>query len=151
MSPQYTAIQFNQEFACKAISELGIDQYQNYNIVPHWLLKFFCCFIGLCVIFFVSLTTVYKLQGFFYIISLKRHIATSSAHSCTSGAGCQLLIIILCRRISFVWFRSFLSSCGKQLSFMLPCISLGYRFIATCDHSINRIFPKNAQIAYFSA
>ena len=33
-------IQFNQEFACKAISELGIDQYQNYNNnVPHWLLK----------------------------------------------------------------------------------------------------------------
>ena len=34
------SIQFNQEFACKAISELGIDQYQNYNNnVPHWLLK----------------------------------------------------------------------------------------------------------------
>ena len=33
------SIQFNQEFACKAISELGIDQYQIYNNVPHWLLK----------------------------------------------------------------------------------------------------------------
>ena len=33
------SIQFNQEFACKAIIELGIDQYQNYNNVPHWLLK----------------------------------------------------------------------------------------------------------------
>ena len=34
------SIQFNQEFACKAISELGIDQYQNYNNnVPHWFLK----------------------------------------------------------------------------------------------------------------
>ena len=34
------SIQFNQEFACKAISELGIDQYQNYNNnVPHWQLK----------------------------------------------------------------------------------------------------------------
>ena len=47
------SIQFNQEFACKAISELGIDQYQNYNNnVPHWLLKkYFCCFI--CVLYAV--------------------------------------------------------------------------------------------------
>ena len=46
------SIQFNQEFACKAISELGIDQYQNYNsIVLHWLLK--NIFAVLYVLFFV--------------------------------------------------------------------------------------------------
>ena len=40
MSPRYTAIQFNStRNSHKAISELGIDQYQNYNNVPHWLLK----------------------------------------------------------------------------------------------------------------
>ncbi len=33
------SIQFNHEFAGKAISELDIDQYKNYNNVPHWLLN----------------------------------------------------------------------------------------------------------------
>ena len=61
LSLRYTAIQFDQKFACNAIVEPGMGRYQNHNNNPHWL-KYIYCFAW--AIFCVGSTTIYKLEVF---------------------------------------------------------------------------------------